>query len=739
MDAKKDESGRWEKLWLLLSAMAGSTGMPAVFGFVFETNMDWSVLGTGIVLLGSFWIPYLFMKKYQVAGVFIGILPLISAGILWREMLWKTIIDGLLCPMIFNVSRYLGGQEISRELLLDPAGMMNGMLFACGVFLMVCILIGTIRKLRVIVFLLYMIVFAFPFLNGLPICMEGVVCCGLAMIFLVMASPGASARPLAAAFIVALLFGILLPKQKMEEFFDDPSVWQERIEKLLQKTAVGGVTDGKLGTVDEIVDSGEEQLEIILSERPKQRVYLQGFVGMDYGDNEWTSSQNTDFLSSDDIHEVRKLEYETVKNNPNKVQYQSVKANIIRKGADRKYSYIPYKSNFTERMYGDAYVRGGKVSYSVDVLLVENVGSMGANPENVTYEETDKMALYLEFVNERYLQVPEKFYDQWIEEISGMQDRTLRALVKNIADYLEDKAEYSKSPGKTPSGEDFVSYFLEKSKKGYCVHFASAGVLFLRMKGIPARFVSGYVAKPSDFHETQDGTYKAVLDDSAAHAWAEIYVKGCGWLPAEMTPGYRNDDDPLLNTQHNTQQEVSGQETQQTPEQDLTENEELPKTENIQGKEQETKEKENDVEAEKDKVHGIIIVLRNVIFAVAVLIVTVVIIWKRKWRMIRLQKSGKKRYLQTFSLMREMMEVDLGKEIPEEAGMIMQTLKEEYGIVSERAQNVVRHAMETTYGNRKMRKGDVARMKKLALTVRSRIKKKRKGIRNFIFFFRKGF
>lgn len=59
------------------------------------------------------------------------------------------------------------------------------------------------------------------------------------------------------------------------------------------------------------------------------------------------------------------------------------------------------------------------------------------------------------------------------------------------------------------------------------------------MNGIPARFVSGYIARPSEFEETEDGMYLAELDDSTAHAWAEVYVEGCGWLPAEMTPAYR--------------------------------------------------------------------------------------------------------------------------------------------------------------------------------------------------------
>lgn len=739
MDTYKDESKRWEKLWILFSAMLGSIGMQVVIGSVYKVNVEWNIVVISIVILGCFWLPYLLMRKHRAAGLFVGTLPVITAGILWRKTLWQTITNGLIRPIISNVGRYLEGQEINRELLMDHKTMMEGILFLCGVFLTFCVLVGNVRKWRVIVFLLYMTTFVFPFLNGMSICTEGTLFCGMAMLLLVMASPGASARPLAAAAIAALLFGIFLPKQKMEDFFADPFVWQKRIEELFQKAAVGGVTDGKLGTVDKVEDSGEEQLEIVLSDRPEKRVYLQGFVGIDYWDNQWTSSQNTDFLSADDIREVRNLEYETVKNNPHIVQYQSVTADITRKGADRKYSYIPYKSDFTDRMYGDAYVRGDKVSYSVDALLVENIGSMDTNPENVVYEETENMVLYFDFVNERYLQVSEKFYTQWVEEISGMQDRTLRALVKNIADYLEGKAEYSKSPGKTPDGEDFVSYFLEKGKKGYCVHFASAGVLLLRMKGIPARFVSGYVAKPSDFHETEEGKYKAVLDDSAAHAWAEIYVKGCGWLPAEMTPGYRNDGDSLMNTQHNTQRDEPEQEAQKTPQQEMTEKEKPQETENIQRTEQGAKEKENDVNVEKYKIASIVIILRNMVFVVAALAVMSALIWKRRWRRISLQKGRKKRYLQTFCLMREMMEADLGKEIPEEAGMILQTLTEEYGIVSEWAQNVVRHALETAYGNRKMRKGDETRMKKLARTLRKRIIKKRKGIRKFIFFFRKGF
>ena len=38
------------------------------------------------------------------------------------------------------------------------------------------------------------------------------------------------------------------------------------------------------------------------------------------------------------------------------------------------------------------------------------------------------------------------------------------------------------------------------------------------------------------YEEQEDGRYKAVLTDEQAHAWAEIYFDGEGWLPVETTP-----------------------------------------------------------------------------------------------------------------------------------------------------------------------------------------------------------
>ncbi len=102
---------------------------------------------------------------------------------------------------------------------------------------------------------------------------------------------------------------------------------------------------------------------------------------------------------------------------------------------------------------------------------------------------------------------------------------------QGVARYLEERAVYDLNTPKTPEGEDFALYFLKESRRGYCMHFATAATLLLRAMGIPARYVSGYVA------DTRGGEWVEV-PDSNAHAWVEVYCTGYGWYPVEVTPGF---------------------------------------------------------------------------------------------------------------------------------------------------------------------------------------------------------
>lgn len=148
---------------------------------------------------------------------------------------------------------------------------------------------------------------------------------------------------------------------------------------------------------------------------------------------------------------------------------------------------------------------------------------------------------YTNFVYEHYLQLPQATRDfalRFLEENSfadsyGIPDPETvgrEAVAEQVRSLLSEVCQYSLSAQKPPEGRDFTEYFLTESKKGYCVHFATAGVVLLRALGVPARYAEGYVSP------VPEGNAWVRVPDQNAHAWVEIYCSGSGWLPVEMTP-----------------------------------------------------------------------------------------------------------------------------------------------------------------------------------------------------------
>jgi len=94
---------------------------------------------------------------------------------------------------------------------------------------------------------------------------------------------------------------------------------------------------------------------------------------------------------------------------------------------------------------------------------------------------------------------------------------------------------YTAEPGAIPKSvkapEEYLDYFLMESRKGYCAHFATAFVLLARSEGLPARYVEGFRLPFNDSRNIR--VYR-----SMAHAWAEVYLEGVGWVTFEPTPGY---------------------------------------------------------------------------------------------------------------------------------------------------------------------------------------------------------
>ena len=406
MDTKTMGKNRGERFWLLLSASLAGSGLIFAFVPVFGDVFLMPVLAAGIVSFGVFWLPYVWLENDSVVGRLVGIFPVICFFLVKSEAAG----DGkeMLERSVWAVLAYMKGEESRIQISLEGEALTWGLLGICGIFLTVCMLAGSVRKLRIITMILYAAAFSFPFLHGLTIQMKGAAFFGCAVLCLLLASPDSAGRPLMLAAASALLIGAVIPKGEMESFFSNPIVWQGRIADFFTRTAIGGVTDGRMGTVDEMKESGEVQLEVTLSGRPESTVYFQGYIGTDYRKNSWVKSGDTGSLSEREIKTVREREYETAYANRDRLDFLPVKAEITRRGASRKYGYFPYKHDQTEQMYGDTFSKGQGRTYTVEAILAGDVGAMEKNISGIAYEPSDAAQEYEEFVYDRYLEVPEE-------------------------------------------------------------------------------------------------------------------------------------------------------------------------------------------------------------------------------------------------------------------------------------------------------------------------------------------
>ncbi|WP_457353200.1 transglutaminase family protein [Roseateles sp. P5_D6] len=90
---------------------------------------------------------------------------------------------------------------------------------------------------------------------------------------------------------------------------------------------------------------------------------------------------------------------------------------------------------------------------------------------------------------------------------------------------------YTLTPGRYGETSPHVidEFWLDR-RLGFCEHFASAFVVVMRAMGVPARIVTGFQGWDA---EPQDG-YQ-VVRNANAHAWAEFWVEGRGWVRSDPT------------------------------------------------------------------------------------------------------------------------------------------------------------------------------------------------------------
>ncbi len=121
---------------------------------------------------------------------------------------------------------------------------------------------------------------------------------------------------------------------------------------------------------------------------------------------------------------------------------------------------------------------------------------------------------------------------QWAADLRaqpGMLEADPRTLAQALLRHLRQGGySYTLEPG--TYGRDAVDEFWFDRKLGFCEHFAAAFVVVMRALDVPARIVTGYQGTDP---EPQDGYW--IVRQSNAHAWAEYWQPGEGWVRVDPT------------------------------------------------------------------------------------------------------------------------------------------------------------------------------------------------------------
>jgi len=154
-----------------------------------------------------------------------------------------------------------------------------------------------------------------------------------------------------------------------------------------------------------------------------------------------------------------------------------------------------------------------RTRYSLTSFTGYNTGALG------TYEQ--RLGLALPMLPGKQVQ---QLVNQWKKESNNNPE-----IINKALNYFSSNGfRYTLSPPLL--GAHPVEQFLFDTRAGYCEHYATTFVTLMRMAGIPSRVVAGY--QGGDYNE--DGNY-LIVRQSDAHAWAEVWLSGRGWVRVDPT------------------------------------------------------------------------------------------------------------------------------------------------------------------------------------------------------------
>ena len=404
---------------------------------------------------------------------------------------------------------------------------------------------------------------------------------------------------------ISFLPALLIERSAETDLFswanNTDSFIKNTISALTGNSSDGSVNSGNINRGN-LYQSGRNQLMVSVSSRPSSNLYLKGYTGRNYDDSNWdnafnyeqtmlnSSWDNTEsiigdvffqaynepsgaipysfyYLLYDTNDPISEIYYMIAKDTElNNEYFETVEIDGVRYlqvNADQQSAGYIHNPNSTHIYINNLSYRNGRTfyrpyysqksevrimsetmrynGYSNSYLSEEDINAADQWDDNPIFQQI--VNLYNAQIMQEYTSYPSDTFRR-LEELCRAEPLTeLNDVTTFILVTLQNQCTYSTTPGNTPYNKDVIDYFLFDNHQGYCVHFASAATLMYRMYGIPARYVTGFVASPADFsaNEQYQGYYTATLTDKSAHAWVEIFLKDYGWVPVEVTPNSDGD------------------------------------------------------------------------------------------------------------------------------------------------------------------------------------------------------
>lgn len=333
----------------------------------------------------------------------------------------------------------------------------------------------------------------------------------------------------------------IVPKNARKEASEEniAQFAQYGLMALFRQGSVGaGVSGGRLSKSAALMPSYETVLKVRYTPYDFQTVYLKAFTGKDYQGDRWTQAE--DELPDDGLMSM--MVDSRIKNYNGFIEGGQGRGIMEVEKLDETdtYEYYPYYT---------------------DVRLNEKRGNVSAYTYYPAVSATDNVTGE---TSDAYLDVPpgcRRAVARICEE-AGFSG-TEAEIAAQIVSYFRDNYSYTLRPGFYFGNPDYITHFLLESKRGYCMHFASAATMLFRQMGIHARYAEGYafsyldvleggsLVEGAEYDDYYDGyaplgetaLVEIEIPDSYAHAWVEIYVEGQGWIVVDPTPVRTSQED----------------------------------------------------------------------------------------------------------------------------------------------------------------------------------------------------